>query len=320
MAASLGKTSPKPCPVCLTDINNASGIPDFFREAAQYPQLQPCAGIDFRDGETGGKCLYVALAENETGFAEMNRFLSQYRLAGKKLPPWPPELQNVHFIFPFERTQEKDFSESISPNQWIGVRAGQLGKLRLSSRQKLRHKMLAMQPMTFRHAEDFESHRLLRCIANNCLLSKLPPGETGQPKDCWINTDAWLHQYADAPFLVENTLQLMQRCTFRPTFGGNQNKKTFTGNADEDFRLMTDLAMDGLRYRYPKYTYANKQRLESEMKLIYELGFTAYFLISWDICRFAREQGFFYVGRGSGANSMVAYCLRITDVDPIDLD
>ena len=56
------------------------------------------------------------------------------------------------------------------------------------------------------------------------------------------------------------------------------------------------------------------------MKAIYELGFTAYFLINWDICRYARQEGFFYVGRGSGANSMVAYCLRITDVDPIELD
>jgi DNA-directed DNA polymerase III PolC len=320
MAASLGKASPKPSPVCLTDINNASGIPDFFREAAQYPQLQPCAGIDFRDGETGGKCLYVGIAENETGFAEMNRFLSQYRLAGKKLPAWPPELENVHFIFPFDRIRENGFPAKLSENQWIGVRPEMLGKLRLSPWQKHTSKLLAMQPMTFRHADDFESHRLLRCIAGNCLLSKLPPGETGHPKDCWTNTDAWMRQYADAPFMVENTLRLMQRCTFRPVFGGNQNKKTFTGNADEDFRLMTDLAMEGLRYRYPKYTYATKQRLESEMKLIYELGFTAYFLISWDICRFAREQGFFYVGRGSGANSMVAYCLRITDVDPIDLD
>jgi DNA-directed DNA polymerase III PolC len=307
-------------PVCLTDINNVSGIPDFFREAKQHLQLHPCAGIDFREGETGGRCLYVGIAENETGFAEMNRFLSQHRLAQQKLPSWPPTLDCVHFIFPFERTQEKGFPEKLSENQWIGVRSDSLGKLRLSPWRKHTQKLLAMQPSTFRHAEDFESHRLLRCMANNCLLSKLPTGESGHEKDRYINTHEFLKCYADAPFLVENTLRLMQRCTFRPAFGSNQNKKTFTGNADEDFRLMTDLAMEGLRYRYPKYTYATKQRLESEMKLIYELGFTAYFLISWDICRFAREQGFFYVGRGSGANSMVAYCLRITDVDPIDLD
>ncbi|MEO7482355.1 MAG: DNA polymerase III subunit alpha, partial [Ferruginibacter sp.] len=51
-----------------------------------------------------------------------------------------------------------------------------------------------------------------------------------------------------------------------------------------------------------------------------ELGFNAYFLINWDIIRYAQSRGFYYVGRGSGANSIVAYCLRITDVDPIELN
>jgi DNA polymerase III alpha subunit len=116
--------------------------------------------------------------------------------------------------------------------------------------------------------------------------------------------------------------QSSQMHSFRWTFEFDvpQNKKTYTGDPDEDYRMMLDLAFEGLKYRYPKYTFKTTERLEKEMKLIYELGFTAYFLINWDICRFARERGFFYVGRGSGANSMVAYCLRITDVDPIDLD
>ncbi len=70
--------------------------------------------------------------------------------------------------------------------------------------------------------------------------------------------------------------------------------------------MLKELAFEGLKYRYPNYTYETTKRLEKEMQLIYELGFTAYFLINWDICRFAEEQGFFHVGRGSGANSMVA--------------
>ena len=56
------------------------------------------------------------------------------------------------------------------------------------------------------------------------------------------------------------------------------------------------------------------------MDLIKKMGYVSYFLINWDIVTEARKRGFFYVGRGSGANSIVAYLLRITDVDPIDLD
>ena len=61
-------------------------------------------------------------------------------------------------------------------------------------------------------------------------------------------------------------------------------------------------------------------RLEKELHLIKQKGFVSYFLINWDIVSEARRRGFFYVGRGSGANSIVAYLLRITDVDPIELD
>jgi DNA polymerase III alpha subunit len=78
--------------------------------------------------------------------------------------------------------------------------------------------------------------------------------------------------------------------------------------------------MKGLHYRYPSPTPLILERLETELSTIEQLNFTPYFLINWDIVRFASEQGFFHIGRGSGANSLVAYCLRITDVDPIELD
>ena len=309
-----------PIPVCLTDINNMSGIPDFFREARQYPQLHPCAGIDFRENETGGRCLYIGLARNEKGFAALNRFLSGYRLSGKPLPDRAPQLEGAYFIYPFERTFEQHFTKQLGEHEFLGIRHWQLPKLRLSAQKWNTDKLLALHTCTFRNTTDHNSHRLLRCIANNCLLSTVAPEQVANPLQQYTSSASLLTAFAEAPMLLENTIRLMQGCRFTPIFGENQNKKTFTGNADEDFRLMTDLAMEGLRYRYPKYTYATKQRLEGEMKLIYELGFTAYFLISWDICRFAREQHYFYIGRGSGANSMVAYCLRITDVDPIDLD
>ena len=60
--------------------------------------------------------------------------------------------------------------------------------------------------------------------------------------------------------------------------------------------------------------------MEKELSIIDQMDFSAYFLITWDIVRYAQHRGFFFVGRGSGANSIVAYCLQITDVDPIELD
>jgi len=67
----------------------------------------------------------------------------------------------------------------------------------------------------------------------------------------------------------------------------------------------------------------NKQaakRVTNELEIIDKLGFSSYFLITWDIIRYSLSRGFYHVGRGSGANSVVAYCLKITDVDPIELN
>src|SRR6202008_2849353 len=76
----------------------------------------------------------------------------------------------------------------------------------------------------------------------------------------------------------------------------------------------------GLPARYGKKNKVALQRLQKELKIINDLGFNSYFLINHDIVRHAQSRGFYHVGRGSGANSIVAYCLGITDVDPIELD
>ncbi|MFZ9755838.1 MAG: DNA polymerase III subunit alpha, partial [Bacteroidia bacterium] len=191
---------------------------------------------------------------------------------------------------------------------------------RLSPWKRETERLLAYKRMTLWAPEDAETHYALRCIDANCLSSTLPAGHEAAEGDWFTRYADALKPFEEAPDLVRNAERMLEGGDWQFDWNEPQNRKTYTGDPDEDFRMMRDLAVEGLKYRYPKYTYATTQRLEKEMKSIYELGFTAYFLINWDICRYAREQGFFYIGRGSGANSMVAYCLRITDVDPIELD
>jgi len=78
--------------------------------------------------------------------------------------------------------------------------------------------------------------------------------------------------------------------------------------------------LDGFQSRYGSHNTIASERVDKELDIINKLGFNSYFLMTWDIIRYAQHRGFYYVGRGSGANSIVAYCLRITDVDPIELD
>jgi len=119
---------------------------------------------------------------------------------------------------------------------------------------------------------------------------------------------------------LENTKRIFDDCSFDFDFISVKNKKTFIGNAGDDKQLLEKLAYDGLRFRYGTKNKEAIARVQKELEIIDRLGFSSYFLITWDIISYSMARNFYHVGRGSGANSVVAYCLRITDVCPIELD
>src|SRR5690606_28932177 len=98
------------------------------------------------------------------------------------------------------------------------------------------------------------------------------------------------------------------------------NQRSYTHNEALDFRLLKKLTYDGIHYRYKNPGERIFKRIEKELSIIEQKGFVSYFLINWKILKYARSKNYFYVGRGSGANSIVAYLLRITDVDPVELN
>src|SRR5690606_23038166 len=121
-------------------------------------------------------------------------------------------------------------------------------------------------------------------------------------------------------FILERTKTVMDSCGITTELHTGKNKKYFSASKEDDRILLEKFAMEGLEKRYGKDYKEAKDRVIKELKIIDKLNFNAYFLIALDVVRYAQSRGFFYVGRGSGANSIVAYCLRITDVDPIKLD
>ncbi|MEH6408448.1 MAG: DNA polymerase III subunit alpha, partial [Leeuwenhoekiella sp.] len=129
--------------------------------------------------------------------------------------------------------------------------------------------------------------------------------------------------FSEFPHILENTLNLLDFCSISFDFSKDrkpQNLKTVYGTEDLDYQKLVDLCQKGLPERYDEITSQIEQRLAKELKLIKSQNFVSFFIINWKIIEYARSQGYFYVGRGSGANSIVAYLLRITDVDPIELD
>jgi DNA-directed DNA polymerase III PolC len=304
--------------VGLTDINTTSGVLSFLRYA-QHKQIKGVVGVDFRNGTS---CQFVGIAPNEDAYFELNSFLAKHLHEGKAFETKAPAFEHAIVIYPFESAL-KTSGHSLRANEYIGVSLRELRKLSLNKLIKTPDKLILLQPVSFRSKRDFNTHRLLRAIDNNTLLSKLSSEEQADPADQMPSRSVLYEQLSDVEFLLENTSALIDRCQLDFQFhqqAESQNLNTFTGSTPEDIRLLRRLCNQGLHYRYPEPTEALKQRVEKELSLIEQKQFVSYFLINHDIVTYAQKRGFHYVGRGSGANSVVAYLLRITDVDPLELD
>ncbi|MFC2087631.1 DNA polymerase III subunit alpha [Bacteroidota bacterium] len=299
----------------LTDINSTSANLDFVRQAPKFG-VEPVLGIDFRNGV---QQKFVGVARNNEGYKELNDFLSYHLHREIDIPDRAASFSNAFVIYPFPASKVSELYE----NEFIGVRPGNLNRLKFSEWRKYRDKLLVLQTATFRNKTDFNAHRLLRAIDNNTLLSKLPKSEEAATSDVFLHVDKLFSIYNEFPHILKNTEKLLADCHIQFEFGSEyppKNKKLYTSSEEEDFRLIHQLCNEGLTYRYPQPTQEVKDRIAKELKIINEKKFTSYFLMNWDILNYARRKGYFYVGRGSGANSIVAYLLRITDVDPIELD
>ncbi|MBN2520985.1 MAG: DNA polymerase III subunit alpha, partial [Bacteroidales bacterium] len=296
----------------LADINNSTGILDFVN-LCQKNNINPVAGIEFRNDND---YLYTGIAKNNEGFMELNDFLSEHNLENKKLPATPPELNNVFFIFPFGKKKKIELTD----NEYIAIKPFEIGKIFNSEFQNDQSKLVIYYPVTFANPANFELHKHLRAIDNNLLLSQLKPFHLAHNNEVMVPFDKLISFYKDYPQIVNNTEKLISDCSFQFDFKEVKNKKTFTGNHAEDRLLLEKLAFDGLVYRYGKNNINAEKRVKHELEIICKLGFAAYFLIAWDVIRYSMSNGIYHVGRGSGANSLVAYCLKITDVDPIELD
>jgi len=292
--------------LALTDIHRTSGIFDFV-QACTAAGIKPVVGMEFTKG-------YVCLARNPAGLVQINAFASQILLAGGDWPERPPEWEDVWTIFPYSRRRAL---RTLGPNERWGVRGTDLKAL---WNVKDLSGMVWCQPVTFLNKQGFSMHRLLRAIDQNVLLSKLSPKAQAQEDERMYTPEELRKVCRDYPGLLDAAEQLLADCTFSFDFKLPKNRKLFGSSREDDLALLTKLAYEGLRYRYPRSDREAKARVEKELKVIHELHFDAYFLITWDIIRYARSRGYFHVGRGSGANSIVAYCLGITDVDPVALD
>ena len=313
----------------LTEINNTASYIEMLRLCEEKTPvdgtdltafgkeaylLEIAVGIEFR---RENQLLFIAIAQNNDGFEAINRFLSHHNLNNIPLPDRAPEFENVFVIYPFGKAEP----DLLRKNEFIGVRMHQLNQLSFCNLyKKYKEKFVVHHPVTFANKIDFNVHRLLRAIDNNTLLSKLAEEQQALPNEMMMPEKELEKIFSNYPELIRNTQYLIEHCTIDFALKADKNKKTLTGTEEGDWDLLVTKAWEGFQLRYDVSQPVLRERFQRELNIIKSKGFCAYYLIAYDLLQFAKRQGFDYVGRGSGANSVVAYCLEITNVDPIELD
>jgi len=169
--------------------------------------------------------------------------------------------------------------------------------------------------------EDYHHHAALLCVQTKSTLS--------QPKISFETNEFYLRSsqemadsFAEWPEAIASTLEIAERCDVEIELGRQLIPRYPTPGGEGEGEYLRRLVDEGLRRRYGDPIPAQAvERAEYELGVIDRMGFNAYFLIVWDFVKFAKDSGIAVgPGRGSAAGSIVAYCLQITDVDPLRYD
>jgi DNA polymerase-3 subunit alpha len=203
--------------------------------------------------------------------------------------------------------QKNGIEEQDKANEGIAHYARELGR-----------PLVGTADVHYLRREDFDNHAALLCVQTKSTLQM--PKMSFDTNEFYIkSSEEMAESFAEWPEAVPTTLEIAERCDIDIELGKLLLPRYPTENGEEPGAMLRRIAMDGLRARYgDPPPAAAVERLEFELGVIEEMGFESYFLIVWDFVSFAKENGIAVgPGRGSAAGSIVSYCLRITDLDPL---
>ena len=170
--------------------------------------------------------------------------------------------------------------------------------------------------------EDSRMHRVLLCIQTGRTIEDENAMEFGSEEFYFKSEEEMRALFPDVPEAADNTVKIAQRCQVELEFGKTKLPAFFTPDGSDNLEFFRRLCQEGLARRYgenPPQEY--RDRLEYEICVISQMGYVNYYLIVWDFIRYARSVGIpVGPGRGSGAGSLAAYCVGITNVDPMRYD
>jgi DNA polymerase-3 subunit alpha len=186
--------------------------------------------------------------------------------------------------------------------------------------KKLSIPLVATNDVHYIYPEDRNAHEVLLCIQTNATLDD-EDRLTFKSGDFYLKSSQEMYErFKEFPEAIKNTLALAERVNIKFDFGKINLPKYKVPEGYDLNSYLRKLCLEGLKERFGESVPQEaEERLEKELKVIEEMGFAGYFLIIWDVIKFARENGIRVgPGRGSAAGSLVSYVLGITNINPLE--
>jgi DNA polymerase III subunit alpha len=206
--------------------------------------------------------------------------------------------------------QKNGLEEQEKANQGIVRFAKELGR-----------PLVGTADVHYLRREDFNNHAALLCVQTKSTLEA--PKLSFDTNEFFLkSSEEMAESFAEWPEAIASTVEIAERCDIEIELGKLLLPRYPTPDGSEPEEMLRRIAGEGLRARYGDPLPAEAvERLEFELGVIEEMGFSSYFLIVWDFIRYAKENGIAVgPGRGSAAGSIVSYSLNITDLDPLAND
>ena len=324
--------------LAVTDEGVMHGTIKFYK-ACKKAGIKPIIGLNVPYSLNGVISHILLYAMDVTGYRNLMRISSRYKINNQPIDiedlrkcslgvlAVTPGVNNVIYSYLKQNNQKLlkehlDILASVYPNLYAGITLTTINDRNNLSRyyeilHNLNVKMVGLQPVYYLSLQDVDAYTTLRSIANNANLVTLSESDANS---YLLSLEEIEFLFSAYPELIENSNVICSKCDVEIEFGKFQLPKY--DDAIDANQYLYELSIAGLKKRLKSLGNVNQNiyinRLKKEYQTIVKMGFADYFLIVWDYVKFAKKSNIYVgPGRGSAGASLIAYCLGITDIDPI---
>ncbi len=304
--------------LAITDTNAMHGIVQFIKYAKEK-KIKPILGSVITDTKDNNNYA-ILLAKNNGGYSDICKIITSRKLNEdfSLIEIIKKQQTNLFIISPFiylakEVHPKNDFFMQLITT--VKEKKNNRNRYEYAKSNELR--LVAANPVYFLNQLDYELHKTVSAIRLNTNVDNLEEEDIVDEEFYFKNPNEIECEWKQLPEALDSTEFISNNCNVELNLNEYKFPKYKLDNEETADSLLWKESFKGLHKRYKSITDKEKGRLEYELSVIRDMNFSNYFLIVWDIVREANRRGMMIIGRGSAANSITAYCLGLTQVDPI---